>query len=104
VATLSLKEDATRHNVSHFSSKDIPFQVTSPEAIFNISFDVNALDDIGLTLLMAAAPYGNQRQLTVLLALPDIRINAQGDSGRTALMHALMKDHDNVVKLLLRQK
>jgi len=67
-------------------------------------FDASARDDIGLTLLMAAAPYGNQRLLTVLLALPDIKINAQDYSGRTALMHALMKDHDNVVKLLLQQK
>jgi ankyrin repeat protein len=69
-----------------------------------MSFDASARDDVGLTLLMAAAPYGNQRLLTVLLALPDIKINAQGDSGRTALMHDVVKDHDNIVKLLLQQK
>jgi hypothetical protein len=97
VATILLKEDATIQNGSHFSSKDIPFPVTSPEAIFNMCFDATARDDVGLTLLMAAAPYGNQRLLTVLLALPDIKINAQDYSGRTALMC-------DVVKLLMQQK
>jgi len=84
-------------NGSHFSFQDISFQVILPEAILNMYFDASARDDAGLTLLMAAALYGNQRLPTVSLAQPDIKINAQRNRRRTALMKA-------VVKLLLQQK
>jgi hypothetical protein len=48
-------------------------------------FDANARDDAGLTLLMAAALYGSQRLLTISLAQPDIKINAQDDRGGIVL-------------------
>ncbi len=62
--------------------------------------DVNSVDDVGSTPLIAAAYFG-QTEVAKLLLDQGANVNAATRFGETALHHAAMNDHVEIVGLLL---
>ena len=60
------------------------------------------MDKIGnLFCFMESCRSGNELKVHTLIAENNYLVNEQDSSGYTGLMHAMFKNHDNIVKLIL---
>lgn len=98
---INRKEIAAMQQSSSFSFKEILSRKESPQAVFDMGIDINALDAAGQTLLIAATIKNDEPLVQALLDHSDIDINLPDSHGRTALMYAMSSPHLPILEELL---
>ena len=71
-------------------------------ALLQAGADVNSPYDYGFTALMGASYKGNTDSVKLLLAQPDIKLDATSEDGDTALMAAAEQGHAAIVEMLVK--
>ena len=71
------------------------------EVLARAGAGVCVTDDKGLTCLMLAATFGHTETVRTLLCMPEVDVNQSDNSGNTPLHHAAMRQHLDVVQLLI---
>lgn len=77
------------------------FELIYMVSMIRQSGNINQKDEKWFTVLMTASLRGYTKEVTILLAHPDILVNEKDNMGYTALMRSVLDNHWEITKLLL---
>lgn len=99
-ASLLNAQDSSGSSPLHEAVKN--GKLNAAKCILNLGADVNLVDNVGQTILHIAALTGNAEAVEYILERSLIDVNCEATFGITPLVAARRSNHQEVIKILIR--